>query len=67
MIIDKLDQHYITKRDGGYICVTGTREPNNAELREKINEIIDVINYIAETKDISIDDILKYKNNVKET
>ena len=45
-MIERLYSHSIYSRDG--LGIIGVREPNNAEIVDKINEIIDVVNQLCE-------------------
>ena len=51
-MIEKIYERVVTDGNGGII---GVREPNNSELKDKLNEIIDVINQLTEDKNKDIE------------
>lgn len=51
-MIEKLYEHTVTDPCGDII---GTREPNIREIKDKINEIIDVVNQLTEDKNKDIE------------
>ena len=50
-MIDKLSWRNVWGNNGVVEGYVATRAPNNAELTEKVNEIIDVLNKLLEPKE----------------
>ena len=65
-MLKKLGWHNIVDMNRGIEAIVATRPPNNEELCEKINELVDFINKLYEINCIQNNQIARLEQEVRE-